>query len=116
MTYIIFKYAITAFLVVLISEFAKRSDKIGAVLSSLPVVTILTLIWLFLENQPEDKIKNHASYTFWYVLPTLPMFLIFPSIYDKYGFWLSLFISLFLTCIIFIVFSLVLKKFGIDLI
>jgi len=38
----------------------------------------LTLIWLFLENHPTEKIANHAWFTFWYVVPTLPMFLIFP--------------------------------------
>lgn len=115
MAYLVFKYISTALIIVLVSEAAKRSDKVGAVISSLPMVTVLTLIWLFIEGQSEDKIKNHAYYTFWYVIPTLPMFLIFPKIYDKYGFWQTLLISTFLTCIIFIVFAIILKKFGIEL-
>lgn len=115
MTYIIVKYLSTALIIVLVSEAAKRSDKLGAVISSLPMVTVLTLIWLFLENQSGDKIKNHAYYTFWYVLPTLPMFLVFPKIYDKYGFWQTLIISSVLTCIIFILFAVILKRFGIEL-
>jgi F0F1-type ATP synthase assembly protein I len=60
MPWIIFKYAITAGLVVLISEAAKRSDKLGGLIAALPLVTVLTLIWLFMENQPSEKIANHA--------------------------------------------------------
>ncbi len=55
MPWIIFKYAITAGLVVLISEAAKRSDKLGGLIAALPLVTVLTLIWLFMENQPSEK-------------------------------------------------------------
>ena len=78
MRYLIFKYLVTAGLVVLVSELAKRSDKLGSLVAALPLVTLLTLIWLHVEQQPNNKIANHAYYTFWYVLPTLPMFLLFP--------------------------------------
>lgn len=87
MAWIITKYAVTAALVVLISELAKRSDKLGGFIAALPLVTLLTLVWLYLENQPASKIANHAWYTFWYVLPTLPMFLAFPSLLYRFGFW-----------------------------
>jgi uncharacterized membrane protein (GlpM family) len=86
--WIIFKYAITAGMVVLISEVAKRSDKLGGLIAALPMVTVLTLIWLFMENQSSEKIANHAWYTFWYVVPTLPMFLAFPWLHDFSHSWL----------------------------
>ncbi|GEM_PF-329190 len=79
MSWIVAKYLLTAAVVVLVSEAAKRSDKLGGFLAALPLITLLTLIWLHVERQPMDKIANHAWYTFWYVLPTLPMFLVFPS-------------------------------------
>lgn len=78
MFWIMTKYALTAGMVVLISEVAKRSDKVGALIAALPTVTILALIWMYIEGQGQEKLANHAYYTFWYVLPTLPMFLIFP--------------------------------------
>ena len=78
MIWIATKYLLTAGIVVFVSEVAKRSDKLGGFVAALPIMTLLTLVWLFIENQPEDKIANHASYTFWYVIPTLPMFLLFP--------------------------------------
>ena len=60
MLWLITKYLTTAALVVVITELAKRSDKLGGLVAALPLVTILTLIWLQIENQPESKIANHA--------------------------------------------------------
>lgn len=115
MTWIITKYAITAALVVLISEVAKRSDKLGALIAALPTVTILAMIWLYVENQSSEKIGNHAWYTFWYVLPTLPMFLVFPFLLPKLGFWLSLLSSAAITVTCFGLLAVVAKRVGINL-
>ena len=117
MPFIILKYLITAFIIVLVSEIAKRSDKVGALISSLPLVTILVLIWLYLENQSIEKIANHAFYTFWYVIPTLPMFLIIPYLLNKgYNFTMSLSISILITFFCFIVTTYIAKLSGINLI
>lgn len=115
MAYIIIKYLVTAAIVVLVSEAAKRSDKLGALIGALPIVTILTLIWLHIENQTNAKIENHAYYTFWYVLPTLPMFLFFPFLHQKLGFWPALSISAGITILLFAVTAFFLKKCGIVL-
>lgn len=115
MLYLSFKYLITAALVVLISEIAKRSDKLGGLIAALPLVTILSMIWLYLEKQDQSKIANHAWYTFWYVLPTLPMFLMFPWLLSRFGFWLALLISVGITIISFIICALILRRFDIQL-
>ena len=115
MNWIIFKYLITAGVVVLISEVAKRSDRLGGLIAALPLVTVLALIWLHVENQSSEKISNHAYYTFWYVLPTLPMFLIFPYLLKKFGFWITISLSMVITLIIFYIFAKVMKSFGVDL-
>ena len=80
MNWLITKYLVTAAVVVAVSEAAKRSDRFGGLIAALPLVTLLTLIWLRAENQSSEKIANHAWYTFWYVVPTLPMFLAFPAL------------------------------------
>jgi hypothetical protein len=116
MNWIITKYFITAGMVVLISELAKRSDRLGGFVAALPLITLLTLTWLYLENQPTAKIANHAWYTFWYVIPTLPMFLVFPWLLQRVGFWPSMIASMLLTIICFGVFAMVVKRFGIELI
>lgn len=115
MNWMIFKYAITAGMVVLISEIAKRSDKLGGLIAALPLVTLLTLIWLFIENQSTEKIANHAWYTFWYVIPTLPMFLAFPYLLKRFSFWPTIAISIVLTIVCFYVFAKIVRSFGVDL-
>lgn len=115
MLWLITKYLTTAAVVVLVSELAKRSDKLGGLVAALPLVTILTLIWLQIENQPESKIANHAWYTFWYVVPTLPMFLAFPLLLPRLGFWLTLLASVVITVACFGLFVLVVRRVGIEL-
>lgn len=115
MAWLITKYLITAAVVVLISEAAKRSDRLGGFIAALPLVTFLALIWLYVEKQPQEKIANHAWYTFWYVLPTLPMFLAFPMLLPRLGFWATMAASVAITIVCFGVFALVVKHFGIQL-
>lgn len=115
MTWVLTKYLITAAMVVLVSELAKRSDKVGGLVAALPLVTVLTLIWLYLENQSQTKIANHAWYTFWYVIPTLPMFLAFPMLLPRLGFWLTLLACVCISTGCFVVFAWILRRYGIEL-
>ena len=116
MAWTIFKYLVTAGLVVHISELAKRSDRLGGLVAALPLVTILVLVWLHLEGVAEAKIASHAWYTFWYVIPTLPMFLAFPALLARIGFWPALGASALLTVVCFALFALAVRRFGIELI
>lgn len=115
MAWLISKYFLTAAVVVLVSEAAKRSDKLGGLLAALPMVTVLALIWLYIENQPQEKIANHAWYTFWYVVPTLPMFLAFPFILPRLGFWPALLVCIGITGVCFVLFAAFVRRFGIEL-
>lgn len=115
MLWIISKYLITAAVVVAVSEAAKRSEKLGGLIAALPVVTVLALIWMHLEHQPRDRIANQAWYTFWYVLPTLPMFLVFPWLLPRLGFWSSLLLSAVLALLLFGVLVPLGRRFGVEL-
>lgn len=106
---------LTATAVVAISEVAKRSDRLGGFIASLPLITLLTLIWLYVEKQSDEKIVNHAYYTLWYVIPTLPMFALFPLLMPRLGFWLTLGASVLITVACFGIFALIMKQFGIEL-
>ena len=112
---LITKYLLTAAVVVLVSEVAKRSDKLGGFLAALPLVTFLALIWLYVDRQPQEKIANHAWYTFWYVVPTLPMFLAFPWLLDRIGFWPTVLASAIITCACLGLLAAVLRPFGVHL-
>lgn len=116
MPFVIFKYLLTAAIVVAASEIAKRTDKIGALIGALPLVAILAMIWLYVEGQGSRKVGDYAYYTFWYVLPTLPMFLLMPWLLARaVNFWLALVLCVALSVASFILTALVLKRFGIDL-
>ena len=115
MPWLIVKYLVTAGVVVAVSELAKRSDRLGALIASLPLVTFLALIWLYVEKQPAAKIANHAWYTFWYVVPTLPMFLLFPRLFARFGFWSALGLSVVITFVCFVLFAVALKPLGVKL-
>lgn len=115
MAWIFTKYLITAGLVVFISEVAKRNDKLGALIASLPLVTILTLFWLYFEKQSPEKIANHAYYTFWYVIPTLPMFIAFPWLFAKFGFGGAMGASVLLTFACFACFAYFARYMGVEL-
>lgn len=113
--FVLVKYAVTAALVVAVSEVAKRGDRAGAVLAALPLVTVLTMVWLHVERQPAAKIANHAYYTFFYVLPTLPMFLAFPALQARFGFWPALAASALLTVACFVAFAALVRRFDVEL-
>jgi hypothetical protein len=115
MAWLITKYLVTAAVVVVVSEVAKRSDRLGGFIAALPLITVLTLIWLQLERQPESKIASHAWYTFWYVVPTLPMFLAFPYLLPRLGFWITMLLSIIITAVCFGLFAFSVRKFGIQL-
>lgn len=111
------KYAVTAFIIVLVSEIAKRFDRAGALISSLPLVTIMVMVWIQVETQNTEKIAAHAYYTFWYVIPTLPMFLVMPSMLNQgINFWVSLVTCAILSILCFAIFAHILKSFNIHLI
>jgi hypothetical protein len=73
------------------------------------------MLWMFIEKVPSERIGTYATYTFWYVIPTLPMFLAFAPLQSRYGFWVALAVSVILTALCFLILSRVLQRFGIDL-
>ncbi len=113
------KYIITAAIVVITSEIANRNEKMGALVGALPVMTIIVVLWIFTENKSEagsEKIASYVYYTFWYVLPTLPMLVVMSQMLKRGGsFWLSLGVYILGTLALFFVLNLILKRFSINL-
>lgn len=115
---IILKYLLSAGIITLVSETVKRSDKVGALLAALPFVSIITLFWVHYESSPEardQKTADHMWYIFWYVLPTLPMFLLFPAFQRWWGFYGALGGSVVLTIGLFALLKVVAARFGVML-
>ena len=115
MTFIFFKILITSIIIVSITEIAKLNDKVGGLIAAMPLTTFLILFWMYYENISENKISAHISYTLLYLISTIPMFLIFPYCLNKFGFWLTIFISIFVTLISVIIVHQMSKNFDIKL-
>ena len=115
MTFIFFKILITSIIIVSITEVAKLNDKIGGLIAAMPLTTFLILFWMYYENMSENKISAHMSYTLLYLIPTVPMFLIFPYCLNKFGFWVTIFISIFVTLISTLIVHQISKNFDIKL-
>ena len=91
MLYLILKAAISGVIVALVSETARRSPGLGALIVSLPLVSILGMIWLWRDTRDPERLAAHAGATFWYVLPSLPMFLLMPALLRRgVSFWPAL--------------------------
>src|SRR5262249_21803968 len=91
MIYVAVKAALSGIIIAIVSEVARRSPTLGALIVSLPLVSVLGILWLWRDTGDVERIAAHAQSTFWYVLPTLPMFLLMPAMLRHgIGFWLTL--------------------------
>ena len=91
MLYLIVKAALSGVIVALVSELARRNPGAGGLLASLPLISVLGMIWLWRDTHDAARMAAHAEATFWFVLPSLPMFLLIPAMLrGGAGFWPSL--------------------------
>jgi hypothetical protein len=97
MKFTVIKYLITAAIIVGVSEAAKSGYRWASLLAALPLVGTLALVWMHIEGVPQNKISSFAIETFWYVLPTIPMFFLFGWLLPRTGFWIALSSSALLT-------------------
>ncbi len=110
------KLAITAAIIVIVNKVQLFNDRLSALLIALPITSILAMVWMNHAGQGPDRLANHAEGTFWFVLPTLPMFLILPwMLRNGWGFWSSLAVNCLATIGFFWLTVFILRRFGIDL-
>ena len=99
MFFLLTKIIVTAALIVLISEIAKVNDKLGGLIAAMPIMTLLVILWMYYDGNSNEKISSHISYTLFYIVPTIPMFVIFPFVISKFGFYIAFLISILVTVI-----------------
>lgn len=115
-TYYLVKIVITTLLVVAISEIAKRSSLVAAVLASIPLISVLAMFWLYVDTRDTARVSALASSVFWLVLPSLVLFLTLPLLLKQgLNFYLSMGIAIGLTGGSYILMLALLHHFGIRL-
>jgi len=116
MAYLSLKAALSGVIVMIVSEAARRSPGLGGLIASLPLVSVLAILWLWRDTSDVERIAAHAESTFWFVLPSLPMFLALPAMLRQgVGFWIALGASCALTMALYGVTVWLLPKIGINL-
>lgn len=113
---LLLKALVSGVVIAVASEVAKRSPALGALIVALPLISVLSILWLWAETGDRDRIADHAEATFWYVLPSLPMFLALPAMLRLgMSFWLALTLATSLTVILYLLMAWILGRFGITL-
>lgn len=110
------KIALTALVVVIVSEIARRSSFWAAILASLPLASLLAFTWLYLETGDSQRVAALSQGIFWLVIPSLPLFLLLPALLRAgVNFWASLGAACAVTVAAYFVMLLVLGRFGVRL-
>ncbi len=103
MYYLLVKALLSGAIIAAVSEIAKRSPGFGALVASLPLVSLLGMIWLWRDTGDPVRMAAHAEATFWFVLPSLPMFLLIPILLRQgYSFWVALAAGCALTILLYL--------------
>jgi hypothetical protein len=116
MVYLIVKALLSGVIIMAVSEIARRSPAFGALVASLPLVSLLAILWLWRDTKDAARIADHAEATFWYVIPSLPMFLVLPwMLRSGVAFWLALASSCLMTVLLYGLTVLAAARFGVRL-
>ena len=114
--YYLFKVGISAIVIVIVSEVAKRSSIFGALVAALPLTSLLAIIWMWAEKTEISKIAGLSSSIFWLVIPSLLFFVIFPILLNKgIQFWVSFSIASIATIGTYFLLTHILKIIGIKI-
>ena len=116
MTYLLVKALLSGLIVAAASEVARRWPGAGALIVSLPTVSLLTMIWLWRDTGDSSRIAALSESTFWYFLPSMPLFLVLPAMLRAgLGFWLALVLACALTVALYLGMIWVGPRFGLRL-
>jgi hypothetical protein len=95
----------SALIIFAVSELSKKSSFAASLLISLPLISIISLSWIYFEQKDAQKIIGMSYEIFWLVIPSLSFFLFLPLLLKNgINFYLSLFCSCILTILIYFIF------------
>jgi len=110
------KALVSGLIIAAVSEIARRYPTTGALVASLPLISVLGMLWLWNDQPDRTNMALHSAATFWYVLPSLPMFLVIPALLRaNVNFHLSLALGCLLTVALYLAVIALAPRFGLKL-
>lgn len=108
--------ALSGVMIALVALLARRSPALGALVASLPLVSVMGMMWLWHDTHDSARLASHAEATLWYVIPSLPMFLLIPALL-RHGmnFWLALAAGCALTVLLYLATVVIAARFGVTI-
>ena len=108
------KVLISAVIIAAVSEVARRSTWIGALIASLPLTSLLALVWLYQDTRDTERVAQLSSDILWLVLPSLLMFVALPLLLRRgVSFYPALSLSAACTIAGYFVMFLVMQRAGV---
>ena len=116
MTYLLIKALLSGLIVAAASEVARRWPGLGGMIVSLPLVSLLALIWLWRDTGDPERVASLAQSTFWFFLPSMPLFVVLPALLrGGWGFWPALGLSAALTVLLYLAMLGIAPRLGVRL-
>ncbi len=116
MTAFAIRAILSGVIIALIAVIGRKAPAVGALIASLPLISVIGMIWLWRDTTDPLLIADHAEATFWYVLPSLPMFLFMPWLLRAgFSFWAALSSGIVVTIILYLATIMIAARFGVRL-
>jgi hypothetical protein len=113
LAYYIVKIVITTLLIILIAEISKRSTLAGSILASIPLISVLAMVWLYVDTGDTERVATLSQSIFWLIIPSLTLFISLPLLLKKgVGFYPSMGIAIVLTVTAYYAMITVAEKVG----
>ena len=110
----ILKILISAIIIFIASEIGKKDSLLGAIIVSLPMISLITISWLYFETKDVDKIIDFSYGVFAMIIPSLSFFITLPYFLKRISFLPSMFLSISIMIILYVSLSMLYKKIGVD--
>ena len=77
------KIGLTALIIFAVVQVSERSTLLAAVLASIPIVSVLAMMWMNHEGQSAEEISGFAKDIVWLLIPSLLMFIVMPLLIER---------------------------------
>jgi len=116
MIYLVIKALLSGAIVAAVSEIARRYPGWGGLVASLPLVSLLAMTWLYLDTRETAKVAGLAASTFWFLLPSMPMFVLIPWLLRSgWGFAATMVVAILVTIALYALMFWSAPKLGLKL-